>query len=211
MNRIVCAMAVALATAAAISGCGSSGSSSSGSLGAGGSGTSSSAASGGGTNAAAAEAQSAAAGDIPDNQVYLRFRDAAAGYSILYPEGWTRSGGGNEIGFTDKSNLLRIKVLRAPAPSSASLAAELGRLKASNPMLSFGPSATTQLKSGPAVKATYTTTSAPNSVTGKRIVLVVDRYELGRAGKLATIDLGHAKGVDTVDAYRMIINSFRWQ
>jgi hypothetical protein len=38
----------------------------------------------------------------------------------------------------------------------------------------------------------------------------VDRYELGKGGKVAVVDLGTAKGVDNVDAYRMMIESFRW-
>jgi hypothetical protein len=50
----------------------------------------------------------------------------------------------------------------------------------------------------------------PNPVTGKSVLLIVDRYELSIAGKRATVDLGTPKGVDNVDAYRMMINSFRW-
>jgi len=48
-------------------------------------------------------------------------------------------------------------------------------------------------------------------VTGKRVTLIVDRYVLSHAGKLATVDLGTAKGVDNVDAYKMMIASFRWR
>ena len=63
---------------------------------------------------------------------------------------------------------------------------------------------------GEAIKATYTTRSTPNPVTGKQVVLIVDRYELAGPGRRATIDLGTARGVDNVDAYRKMINSFRW-
>jgi hypothetical protein len=48
-------------------------------------------------------------------------------------------------------------------------------------------------------------------VTGRRVKLVVDRYELGRAGRVAIVDLGTPVGVDNVDAYRMMIESFRWR
>src|SRR5690348_6211036 len=41
-----------------------------------------------------AEANAAAAGDIPDNQVFLVFDNARAGYSMKYPEGWARYGSG---------------------------------------------------------------------------------------------------------------------
>ena len=39
-----------------------------------------------------AEANSAAAGDIPDNQVFLTFGNPRAGYSMKYPEGWAQQG-----------------------------------------------------------------------------------------------------------------------
>ena len=58
------------------------------------------------------------------------------------------------------------------------------------------------------LKLTYRSTSAPNPVTGKRVTLTVDRYELATGGRLATIDLGTPVGVDNVDAYRLMIQSF---
>ena len=66
-------------------------------------------------------------------------------------------------------------------------------------------------RGGRAVKVTYTTLGAANPVTGKRLQLVVDRYVIAHAGKVATVDLGTPKGVDNVDAYRMMSRSFRWQ
>ena len=48
-------------------------------------------------------------------------------------------------------------------------------------------------------------------MTGKRVKLVVDRYVLGRGGRVAVVDLGTPVGVDNVDAYRMMIESFRWR
>jgi hypothetical protein len=63
----------------------------------------------------------------------------------------------------------------------------------------------------PAFKVVYTTASAPNAVTGKRVTLMVDRYYLSHAGKEAIVDLGTPVGVDNVDAYRLMIQSFRWR
>jgi hypothetical protein len=60
-------------------------------------------------------------------------------------------------------------------------------------------------------KAVYSTVSAPSAVTGKRVALVVDRYYLWRGGRLAVVDLGTPVGVDNVDAYRLMIESFRWR
>jgi hypothetical protein len=164
-----------------------------------------------GVGALSAEGQSAATGDIPDNQVFLTFTDPVARYSMSYPEGWTRNGEGRNVTFSDKNNIVHIVVASAPAPTVASVQSELAALQQKNPTLKFTPPHAVSLKSGSAIKATYTTESAPNAVTGKSVLLIVDRYELARRDKRATIDLGTAKGVDNVDAYRMMSNSFRWQ
>ena len=160
--------------------------------------------------ALSAEAASAATGDIPDTQVFLTYRNPAAGYSISYPEGWTRKGSATDLSFSDKNNIVHIVINAAGAASAASVTAELDRLKRSQPSLTFAPPKLVQLKEGQTVKATYTTLSAPNPVTGKRVVLVVDRYELSKGGRRATIDLGTPRGVDNIDAYRLMANSFRW-
>jgi hypothetical protein len=152
-----------------------------------------------------------ATGDIPDTQVFLTYRNPSAGYSMSYPEGWTQKGAASDVTISDKNNIVHITITSGGAATPAGVATELNRLKASNSTLTFTPPTAISLKSGQAVKVTYTTRSAPNPVTGKTVLLIVDRYELGRGGKRATVDLGTAKGVDNVDAYRRMINSFRWQ
>jgi len=164
-----------------------------------------------GVGALSAEAQSAATGDIPDNQVFLSFTNPVAGYSMSYPEGWTRKGDGRNVTFSDKNNIVRVVVATGPAPTVASVQSELTALEHNNPTLKFMKPRAVALRSGSAIKATYTTESAPNPVTGKSVLLIVDRYELAHAGKRATVDLGTAKGVDNVDAYRMMIQSFTWR
>jgi hypothetical protein len=141
------------------------------------------------------EAQAAATGDIPDNQVFLTFRNTAAGYSMKYPEGWAQQGAGAQVTFRDKNNIVRIDVAQAPKPTAATVK---------------GAQAIT-ISGQPALKVAYTTKSAANAVTGKRVTLVVDRYYLWRGGKRAVVDLGTPRGVDNVDAYRLMIESFKWR
>ena len=62
-----------------------------------------------------AEATSAASGDIPDNQVFLVFRNTAAGYSLRYPEGWAQQGGRTRVTFRDKNNIVRVVVVKGAA------------------------------------------------------------------------------------------------
>jgi hypothetical protein len=57
----------------------------------------------------------------------------------------------------------------------------------------------------------YTTQSPPNPVTNRSVTLIVDRYVLNHGPWNATVDLGTQRGVDNVDAYRKMINSFRWR
>jgi hypothetical protein len=161
-----------------------------------------------GPGALQAEANSVAAGDIPDNQVFLVFRNNGAGYSIKYPEGWAQQGSGGRITFRDKNNIVRIVVgPGSAAATTASVRADLARLR--GVQVQNAPQAMT-VSGRPAVKVTYSTESAPNSVTGKRVRLVVDRYYLWKGGHRAVVDLGTPEGVDNVDAYRLMIESFRW-
>jgi hypothetical protein len=148
--------------------------------------------------ATAAEAKSTATGDIPDNQVFLTFKDAAARYSIKYPEGWARKGGGGDVTFQDKDNQVHIVVKRgsrAPAPPGQVT-------KAAHRMTLHGL---------PVEALTYATQSAPNPVTGKRVKLTTDRYVYPGKGQVTVVDLASPVGVDNVDAYRMISESFRSQ
>jgi hypothetical protein len=154
-----------------------------------------------------AEANSAAAGDIPDNQVFLVFTNRAAGYSMKYPEGWAQEGSADQVTFRDKNNIVRIVVGRGAAPSQATVRAEVMRLGRAR--VESEPRAMT-ISGRPAFKVVYSTESAPNAVTGKRVKLVVDRYYLWKRGRRAVVDLGTPLGVDNVDAYRMMIESFRW-
>ena len=157
-----------------------------------------------GPSALQAEANSAAAGDIPDNQVFLAFSNRPAGYSMKYPEGWARHGSGGRVTFRDKNNVVRVVVARGAAPTAASVRSGL-----KGAAVQGRPQRMT-ISGRPAFKVVYSTESTPNAVTGKRVKLVVDRYYLWKSGRRAVVDLGTPQGVDNVDAYRMMIESFRW-
>lgn len=155
-----------------------------------------------------AEAKSAAAGDIPDNQVFLVFANRGGGYSVKYPEGWAQAGSGRSVTFRDKNNIVRVVVASGSTPTAASVRRDVASLRGGKVRSAPQP---ISLPSGRALKVTYTTVSAPDPVTGKRVTLTVDRYYVGHGGKLAIVDLGSPVGVDNVDAYRLIIQSFRWR
>jgi hypothetical protein len=197
-RHLAAVWSVSVAAAIAAGGCGSS--------------DKQSASSDGSGTALSAEAQSAATGDIPDNQVFLLLRNRPAGYSIKYPEGWTQAGSGKDVTFKDKNNVVHIVVGSGPAPTVRQASVGLASLKHSNPSLVVTrPPKQVTVKGVAMIKSGYSTRSAPNPVTGKRVTLLVDRYQLASNGRVATVDLGTPKGVDNVDAYRLIIESFRWR
>jgi hypothetical protein len=161
-----------------------------------------------GPGALQAEANSAAVGDIPDNQVFLVFRNAHAGYSIKYPEGWAQRGSGAGVVFRDKNNIVRIAVGSGAPPTAVTIRRELRSL--SGVRVESAPQPIS-LPGGRAFRVVYSTESAPNAVTGKRVTLAVDRYYLWRGNRRAVVDLGTPQGVDNVDAYRLMAESFRWR
>ena len=163
-----------------------------------------------GGGALAADARSAATGDIPDSQNFLTLKDSQLRLSMIYPEGWTVQRTGSAVTIQDKNNLVRISLTAGSRPTASDVRAQLAALKRLTPTLAAGAVRPVSLKSGPAVRASYTTQSAPNPVTGKSVKLTVDRYVLGHAGRVAVIDLGTPVGVDNVDAYKRMIESFKW-
>ncbi len=202
--------------ATAVAGCGSSTKAGPGAAPSAASGASSGAsgvpsgAGGSGPGALSADARSAATGDIPDNQVFLTFSAPRAGFSMKYPEGWTQSGGSGSISFRDKNNIVRVLISRGSAPTPSSVTAQLRRLSGSVRRFS-APRTVTLGAAGTAIEVVYETESAPNAVTGKRVRLMVNRYLLARDGRVAVVDEGTPVGVDNVDAYRKMIESFRWR
>jgi hypothetical protein len=111
---------------------------------------------------------------------------------------------GRDITIRNKNNLVHILVSSGAAPTAASVTSQLNALKRSNPTLTFAPPQPVQLGG-------YSTESAPNPVTGKRVKLIVDRYALASGTRTAVVDLGTPVGVDNVDAYRKMIESFQWK
>jgi hypothetical protein len=208
----------AIAIAVPLSGCGSSNSSSSSSTaaapatsaGATTTAVAGKASCGSSVTASSNEAASTAQGDIPDNQQFLTFQNRPAGYSIKYPEGWARSGSGANVSFQDKSNTMTIVVKPGPQPTTASVTQDLKQQATSDPCLSPGTPQTVTVGPNQAIKVTYTTQGPKSPVTGQRPKITVDRYVFYKNGKVAVVDLANPVGVDNVDAYRMISESFRW-
>ena len=106
--------------------------------------------------------------------------------------------------FRDRNNVVRVVLGSGAAPTASGLRRALG------PAARVGAASALTLPGGRAVRLTYRTTSRPNAVTGRRVTLTVDRYAIAGSGRTAIVDLGTPVGVDNVDAYRLMVRSFRW-
>ncbi|MDB5070482.1 MAG: PsbP [Candidatus Eremiobacteraeota bacterium] len=145
--------------------------------------------------------QANSAGDIPDTQAFVTY--AGPGYSVLVPEGWSRTQRGSTTTFTWNANGETIDV----GKSSDSAAMLRGRFGA------FGPITFRRATIGGAAVtvARFTSRSAPNAVTGKSVGLENEAYVFDRGGRRAVLVLSAPAGADNVDQWKKISESFRWK
>ena len=156
--------------------------------------------------------ETVAAGDIPDNQVYVPFSPAGGAFTTSIPQGWAQSTDGTATVFSDKYNSVRIESTPASATDVASAKAqEVPALQRSVPGFALGDVTTVQRSAGTGVLITYAATSAANAVTGKKVALAVERYEFSAHGQEVVLTLSGAKGADNVDPWKKITDSFRWK
>ena len=151
-------------------------------------------------------------GDIPDNQIFAPYTPTTGLYTISFPEGWSRSGNGDAVSFTDKLNAIELAVAsKASAPTVETVkATDLPAIAAKTSKFVPGAVSKVSRKGGDAILAKYEIDSAPNSVTGKVIRVAVERYEFWKNAKSAVITLIGAVGADNVDPWTKVTNSFAW-
>jgi hypothetical protein len=134
-------------------------------------------------------AEKSPAGDIPDNQVYVRYHPAGTHFSVKVPEGWGRAQASGTTTFTDKLNSVAMSEQAA----------------------SGKPSGFPLKRAGQTAYLTKSLAKAPaNSVTGKATVDAVERYVYDHGGHRLVLTLSGPKGADNVDPWRIVSDSVRW-
>ena len=150
-------------------------------------------------------------GDIPDNQVFIQYNSANGVYTIKVPEGWARTEAGEVVTFTDKYNSIEIQSSAAAAAPTVDSVTANGLADLSvDPTFTLLNVEAVNRSAGSGVLVTYEIASAPNSVTGKKALLAVERYLFFHNGKVVTLTLGGAKGADNVDPWRIVSDSLAW-
>ena len=170
---------------------------------------------GGSSNQQAANpnaAEQSPPGDIPDNQVFVRFTPHGSNFSVRVPEGWAQSSAGGSVAFTDKLNTIRMQELPAgTAPTvKAAKQNELAQLAQSVKGFKAGTVTTVTRPAGQAVRITYLAQAKPNAVTGKAGTDAVERYVFFHNGKDLVLTLSGPKGADNVDPWMIVTSSVRW-
>lgn len=159
---------------------------------------------------ASEEAGGGTTGDVPDNAVFLTYRDQAHGFSIQYVEGWQVSPDADGVQIRDKDSSEAILIAAAPSDVAAyvsgtdlpALGAEAGfRLVKQD---------TVNVNGQALIHLSYEILSPADPVTGKQVASVADRYYVPGPSGLAIISLATPKGVDNLDAFRQMIESFQW-
>jgi hypothetical protein len=151
-------------------------------------------------------------GDIPDNQVFVRYRPPGAAFTVKVPEGWARSSTGGAVTFTDKLNSITIESAAAGSkPTVASVRAnELAKVEQQGGNYQAGSATAIHRKAGAVVLATYMQDSKPDPVTNKVIRDAVERYSFWNKGTEAVLTLSGPKNADNVDPWRIVSDSLTW-
>ena len=149
-------------------------------------------------------------GDIPDNAVFLTYKGTAPAFSIPYVEGWQVSPQSAGVIIRDKDSSETVAVVDSQDDAATylqgtdlpALQGQAGFKLIKQDTLAVGSTTYQHL--------VFHVTSAPDPVTGKQVPLTVDRYYLAQANKIAIVSLATPDGVDNVDAFRRMIEGFRW-
>lgn len=150
-----------------------------------------------------------AAGDIPDDAVFLTYTGTSPRFSIQYVEGWQVSQQPNGVVIRDKDSSETVAVVAATDPRGFLSSTDLPDLQSRS---GFKLLEQDEVKVGAASyqHLVFQLLAPPDPVTGKQVPSTVDRYYVPGPLGLALISLSTPDGVDNVDAFRQMIQSFSW-
>jgi hypothetical protein len=152
------------------------------------------------------------AGDIPDNQVFVTYKDPSKNFSVSVPEGWAQTSRGGKITYTDKLNSIAISSVPSSAAPTVQSATrnEVPGIASSESNYAAGDVTRVQRPAGDAVLITYQADSPKDPVTGKVVRDAVERYEFFQNGTEVILTLSGPVGADNVDPWNIVTESFKW-
>ena len=149
-------------------------------------------------------------GDVPDNAVFLTYKGTAPGFTIQYVEGWQVTPQAAGVVIRDKDSSETVAVVAPQADVAAYVAStDLPALQA-QPGFRLIKQDVVKVGSASCLHLSYHLLSAPDPVTGKQVAQTVDRYYVPGPNGLAVVSLATPDGVDNIDAFRQMVESFTW-
>ncbi len=150
-------------------------------------------------------------GDVPDNAVFLTHRDATLGFSIDYVEGWQVRQAPDGVIIKDKDSSEIVSIIATPPDLAAYVSGtDLPALRGQAGFKLIGQD-TVKVGAQKLIHLRYHLPAPPDPVTGKRVPSTVDRYYVPGSTGVAVVSLSTPDGVDNVDAFRQMIESFKWR
>lgn len=149
-------------------------------------------------------------GDVPDNAVFLTYRDGTLGFAVQYVEGWQVVPDVDGVTIRDKDSSEIIRIVHGQSDPAAYVADT--DLPALQQQAGFAliKQDTVSIGGRSLVHLAYHLPAPTDPVTGKQVRSTVDRYYVPGAGGIAVVSLSTPDGVDNADAFRQMIESFRW-
>ena len=149
-------------------------------------------------------------GDIPDNAVFLTIHGTNPAFSIQYVEGWQVSQQPDGVVIRDKDSSETVSIVAPHADVPGYVAStDLPDLQAKSGF-KLVKQDTVKVGGSSYAHIVYHVPAPPDPVTGKQVPSTVDRYYVSGPNGLAIVSLSTPDGVDNVDAFRQMIESFRW-
>lgn len=149
-------------------------------------------------------------GDVPDNAVFLTYVGGRPAFSIQYVEGWQVNEQPDGILIRDKDSSETVAIVAPQADVPGFVAStDLPALQAQSGF-KLGEQNTAKVGGTSYVHLVYHVPAPPDPVTGKQVPSTVDRYYVPGPNGLAVVSLSTPDGVDNVDAFRQMIESFKW-
>jgi len=152
-------------------------------------------------------------GDIPDNQVFIKYTSKRHQYSLKIPQGWsiTKYRSTTKITYNYDGVSVRIKKESDHLNFNNIKHIAIKSVKGSYNKASIKIVEKVTMKSLFAVKVTYKSNSKPSSVTGKSLRLENESYFFHKKGKLLELRFWAPVGTDNADQWKMILHSFVWK
>jgi hypothetical protein len=153
-----------------------------------------------------------AAAVIPAAQAFAVYTPSKVGFSLRYPKGWKQEIVQRAMTFSHGYNEIAVATAKRGAPTSvAEVRAQ--DVDALRPRLGFKLVRVDVVArpAGRAVRIVYQATSVPDQVTGRRVLLDVQKYLFWHRGRLLVLTLSTPHGTHNAAAWRTVTDSLAWR